>query len=117
MQRIFLLLITFIFITFYIYSEIIGYIDGIEAPRVVRQNQKYNFFKFYLNNGKGKRVQIVAWNDDVKMKVQIHQSNNVNIAFYFFLFIYFLFAFKYFYMITYINQLYYVFMKEKKLLN
>lgn len=52
--------------------------DGIEAPRFVGNNQQYKFFKFYLNNGKGKRIQVVAWNEFVK-KVDLHiQSNNVS---------------------------------------
>ncbi|XP_025265607.1 uncharacterized protein LOC112638324 [Camponotus floridanus] len=45
--------------------EIVGYVDNIESPRCVGSQQQYKFFKFYLNNGKGKRVQIVAWNDDI----------------------------------------------------
>lgn len=37
----------------------------MESPRIVGNNQQYRFFKFYLNNGKGKRVQVVAWNEDI----------------------------------------------------
>jgi len=35
-------------------SEIIGYVDGIESPRYIGTKQQYKFFKFYMNNGKGK---------------------------------------------------------------
>jgi len=49
------------------YSEIIGYVDAIESPRRLGTKMQYKFFKFYLNNGNGKRVQIVAWNDDVEI--------------------------------------------------
>lgn len=48
------------------YSEIVGYVDGIEAPRYVGDQQQYRVFKFYINNGNGKRVQIIVWNDDIK---------------------------------------------------
>ncbi|KAL6418637.1 hypothetical protein ACFW04_011925 [Cataglyphis niger] len=47
-------------------GEIIGYVDGIEAPRYVGDQQQYRVFKFYINNGNGKRVQIIVWNDDIK---------------------------------------------------
>lgn len=33
------------------YSEVIGYEDNIESPRIVSNNQQYKVFKFYLNNG------------------------------------------------------------------
>lgn len=63
-------------------SEIIGYVDGIESTRLVGDNQQYKFFKFYLNNNKGRRIQIVAWNDDIK-KIEGHVlSNHVNILIY-----------------------------------
>jgi len=48
------------------YSEIIGYVDGIDSSRYVGNNNQYKIFKFYINNGSGRRVQIVAWNDDIE---------------------------------------------------
>jgi len=67
----------YLFINFF-FREVIDYIDGIEAPRCVGSNQQYKFFKFYLNNGNSKRIQIVAWNEYVD-KVEKHiQSNNVS---------------------------------------
>lgn len=40
----------------FFFSEIMGYIDGIDAPRLVGDKQQYKFFKFYVNNGHGRRV-------------------------------------------------------------
>lgn len=40
--------------------------DGIEVPRYVGDQQQYRVFKFYMNNGNGRRVQIIVWNDDIK---------------------------------------------------
>jgi len=44
----------------YSYSEVIGYIDRIESPRIVDNKQQYKFFKFYLNNGNGRKIQVVV---------------------------------------------------------
>lgn len=67
-----------------LYREIIGFVDGIEAPRLVGNNNQYKFFKFYLNNGNGKRIQIVAWNENVDIVEKYIQSNYVSylISFY-----------------------------------
>lgn len=43
----------------------IDYVDGIESPRYVGTNQQYKIFKFFLNNGNGRPIQILAWNDDI----------------------------------------------------
>lgn len=64
------------------YSEIIGYVDGIESPRLVGNKQQFNFFKFYLNNNKGRKIQVVAWNDDVKRVEDIILSSHVNVLFF-----------------------------------
>lgn len=63
-------------------SEIIGYVDGIESPRLVGDDQQYKFYKFYLNNNKGKRVQVVAWNDDIQNVEHLIMSNHVSIYIY-----------------------------------
>lgn len=62
------------------YREIIGYVDGIESPRLVGNKQQYKFFKFYLNNGNGRRVQVVAWNDDIDLIEHHILSNYVSIS-------------------------------------
>jgi len=62
----------------YSYSEVIGYIDGIESPRIVGNKQQYKFFKFYLNNGNGRKIQIVAWNDDIDYILPLIMPNHVN---------------------------------------
>ncbi|KAL6429486.1 hypothetical protein ACFW04_008270 [Cataglyphis niger] len=49
------------------YSEIIGYVDSIDSPHLVGTKQQYKFYKFYLNNGKRRRIQIVAWNEIEKI--------------------------------------------------
>lgn len=73
-------------------SEIIGYVDGIESPRYVGNKQQYKFFKFYMNNGKGKRIQVVAWNDDIDY-IQHHIMVNHVSTFYYFLFVNFFIIF------------------------
>jgi hypothetical protein len=67
------------------YSEIIGYVDGIESPRLVGNNQQYKFLKFYLNNNKGRRVQM-AWNDDIKNVEHFIRSNHVNFDIYIYIY-------------------------------
>ncbi|XP_024871168.1 uncharacterized protein LOC112454160 [Temnothorax curvispinosus] len=58
--------------------EVVGYVDGIDAPRYVGDKSQYKIFKFYLNNGSGKRVQIVqTWNDDVDVVEQYIISNQI----------------------------------------
>ncbi|XP_071574402.1 uncharacterized protein [Temnothorax nylanderi] len=57
--------------------EIVGYVDGIDAPRYVGDKSQYKVFKLYLNNGSGKRVQIVAWNDDIDVVEQYIISNQI----------------------------------------
>ncbi|XP_025997415.2 uncharacterized protein LOC113005758 [Solenopsis invicta] len=55
--------------------EIIGYVDGIEAPRYVGDKHQYKVFKFFLNNGSGKRVQVISWNDEID-RVESHIKSN-----------------------------------------
>ncbi|XP_036144312.1 uncharacterized protein LOC118646119 [Monomorium pharaonis] len=55
--------------------EVIGYVDGIEAPRYVGNKQQYKVFKFFLNNGNGKRIQVITWNDDID-RVEPHIKSN-----------------------------------------
>ncbi|XP_071582010.1 uncharacterized protein [Temnothorax nylanderi] len=57
--------------------EIVGYVDGIEAPRYVGNKSQYKVFKFFLNNGDGKRVQIIAWNDDIEKVEEYIKSNYI----------------------------------------
>lgn len=47
----------------------------IEAPRHVGNKLQYKFFKFYVNNGHGRRVQIVSWNNDIE-NVECHIKLN-----------------------------------------
>jgi len=56
-------------------------VDGIEAPCIVGNNQQYKFFKFYLNNDNGKRIQIVAWNENIDIVETYIQSNYVSYNF------------------------------------
>ncbi|CAL1674778.1 unnamed protein product [Lasius platythorax] len=46
--------------------EVVGFVDGIEASKYVGEKQQYKVFKFYINNGQGRRVQVIAWNDDIE---------------------------------------------------
>ncbi|KAL0128609.1 hypothetical protein PUN28_003763 [Cardiocondyla obscurior] len=55
--------------------EIIGFIDGMESSRIVGNNQQYKLFKFYLNNESGRRVQVVAWNDEID-RILVHVRPN-----------------------------------------
>lgn len=52
--------------------------DGLEAPRIVGNQQQYKFFKFFLNNGSERRVQCVVWNDDVDRVESYIKSNYVS---------------------------------------
>ena len=52
--------------------------NGIEAPRLVGTNQQYKYFKFFLNNGSNKRIQIVAWNENIEIVEQCIQANYVS---------------------------------------
>lgn len=61
------------------FSEIIGYIDGIESPRIVGDKQQYKVFKFFLNNDNGRRVQILSWNDEIQRILPYVNPNHVNI--------------------------------------
>lgn len=63
-----------------LYSEVIGYVDGIEASRIVGRSPRYKFFKFYLNNGAGRRIQIVAWNEDIDRIEHFIRSNFCNFS-------------------------------------
>lgn len=63
------------------YSEIIGYIDGIESSHIVGNKQQYEILKFYLNNGNERRVQVITWNDDIDNIINHIRPNYVNISF------------------------------------
>ncbi|KAL0128616.1 hypothetical protein PUN28_003770 [Cardiocondyla obscurior] len=56
--------------------EIIGYVDEIESPKIVGNNQQYKIFKFFFNNGKGRKIQVLAWNDDIDIVMKHIQPNN-----------------------------------------
>lgn len=58
----------------------VGYVDSIESPRIVDNNQQYKFFKFYINNGNGRRVQVVCWNDDIENIIDHIMPNYVSIC-------------------------------------
>lgn len=64
-----------------------GFVDGLEAPRYVGDKKQFQFFKFYVNNGSGKRIQVVAWNDEIERVEHTIQSNIVSISFLFIRFI------------------------------
>lgn len=49
----------------YCFSELIGYIDAIEALKDVPIiNPKYKLFKFIVNNGMGRRIKVACWGSD-----------------------------------------------------
>jgi len=62
-------------------------VDGIKSPKLVGGKQQYKFFKFYLNNGIRKRVQVVAWNDNIDYVENEVSFNNVSFfnIYYFYL--------------------------------
>lgn len=72
-------IINYFYSSYCSHSEVIGYIDGIESPRIVGNKQQYKFFKFHLNNGNGRKIQIVAWNDDIDQILPLIMPNHVNI--------------------------------------
>ncbi|XP_036141279.1 uncharacterized protein LOC118645060 [Monomorium pharaonis] len=52
----------------------------MESPRIVGNNQQYKIFKFFLNNGSGRRIQIVVWNDDIdKIRHHINLNNIIHL--------------------------------------
>ncbi|XP_025997520.2 uncharacterized protein LOC113005834 [Solenopsis invicta] len=55
--------------------EIIGYVDGIDAPRYVGDKRQYKVLKLFLNNGSGKRVQVITWNDKID-RIESHIKFN-----------------------------------------
>ena len=59
--------------------EVVGYVDGIEVPRKVGDKNQYKVFKFYINNGKGRRIQVIVWNDDIKDTKPLIKLNHVSV--------------------------------------
>lgn len=56
--------------------EVIAFVDGIEAPKVVGQKGQYVVFSFVMNNGSGTTV----WNKNVdKTESKIYLNNVRNI--------------------------------------
>lgn len=67
---------------YYFCSEIVGFVDGVEASKNVGDNRQYKIFKFYISNGQGRRVQVIVWNDDIE-HVEAHvKLNHVSILFF-----------------------------------
>ncbi|KAL0116342.1 hypothetical protein PUN28_009736 [Cardiocondyla obscurior] len=58
--------------------EIIGFVDGIESPKIVGHNQQSKVFKFFLNNGNGKGIQVVCWNDEISRICDYILPNCIN---------------------------------------
>ncbi|KAL0098957.1 hypothetical protein PUN28_020900 [Cardiocondyla obscurior] len=62
--------------------EIIGFVDGIDSPKIVGSNQQFKIFKFYISNGMGRRVQVIIHLDGVQARVpKIAAFNNGNVPF------------------------------------
>lgn len=57
------------------FSELIGYVDEIDGPKIVGKNQNYRLLKFILNNNSKHRIQVVAWNKEIE-KVEFHLKPN-----------------------------------------
>ncbi|KAL0128623.1 hypothetical protein PUN28_003776 [Cardiocondyla obscurior] len=59
--------------------EIIGFVDGIDSPKIVGSNQQFKIFKFYISNGMGRRIIHL---DGVQARVpKIAAFNNGNVPF------------------------------------
>lgn len=57
------------------YSEIIGYVDEIDGPKIVGKAQQYKLLKFMVNNNSRHRIQVVAWNNEIE-RIQFHLKPN-----------------------------------------
>jgi len=57
------------------YSEIIGYVDEIDGPKIVGKAQQYRLLKFMVNNNSRHRIQVVAWNNEIE-RIQFHLKPN-----------------------------------------
>ena len=67
---------------FYVFcSEVVGYIENIDGPKLVGNQRKFKIFKFMLNNNAGKYVQCLVWGDDkieaVRDKIQLNKVSSV----------------------------------------
>lgn len=49
----------------YIFSEIIGFVESMSAPENVGSKKEFLTIKFLLNNGKGIKVQVKIWNEQI----------------------------------------------------
>ena len=62
----------------YVYfSEICGWVDVLESPKLVGPDQKCNMIKFVLNNNSEKRIQCLAWQGEVERVKNIIASDQV----------------------------------------
>ncbi|XP_043287938.1 uncharacterized protein [Venturia canescens] len=57
--------------------EVIGFIDACESPKTVGSTKKYKIMKFVINNGAGRRIQCLAWEDNVKKVVDVIGINKI----------------------------------------
>lgn len=57
--------------------KVIGFIDKMDPPRIVGDQQQYNVFQFSLNNDNGKRVQVISWNDEIKRVLPHVKLNHI----------------------------------------
>jgi len=46
--------------------EVVGFVERIEGPIKVGEKAQYKLFKFILNNGNGRRIQVIAWDEVIE---------------------------------------------------
>lgn len=52
------------------------------SSRYVGNNNQYKIFKFYINNGSGRCVQVIAWNDEIDNIEPLIKTNFVSGFYY-----------------------------------
>lgn len=68
---------------FLIFSKILGYVNKIESPKLVK-NDTLLVFSFNLNNHYGQSCEVVVWNHVVKKIEPLINARNVIIKKYLF---------------------------------
>ncbi|KAL0098825.1 hypothetical protein PUN28_020770 [Cardiocondyla obscurior] len=61
--------------------KIIEFINGMESPRIVGNNQQYKILKFFFNNGTGRSprpLKVIAFNNETNFELLIRNHTQIN---------------------------------------
>ncbi|XP_074111252.1 uncharacterized protein LOC141535293 [Cotesia typhae] len=56
--------------------ELVAYVEGIDGPKIVGTN-RLMIFKVFLANDNGEKLQLISWNDEVRMIEPKISVNNI----------------------------------------